>query len=234
MEIRAIGPHVANAVILDVGCANGYSSIRFATDHGAQVVGVDYVEQMVASAEERRASLSPDVQERVEFRRGDVRSLEFPDESFERVVSTRVIINLGEWEEQLAGLQECLRVLRPGGRLLLSEATVGGWRRLNALRTEWGLGEIPMPRFNNYLKESKVVDALASDADLVQIEDFASSYYVATRFLKPLLAQRDGGDHVVDVADPLSEFNRWASQLPPAGDYGTQKLFVFTKRDVSP
>jgi ubiquinone/menaquinone biosynthesis C-methylase UbiE len=224
LEIQTIGPHVAGERTLDVGCANGYSSIRFAGDYGGHVLGVDYVEEMISNAQERRAQLSRPLRDRVEFRVGDARALDLEDDSFDRVVSTRVMINLSGWEEQAAGLGECLRVLRPGGLLLLSEATVGGWSRLNALRKEWGLEGIPMPPFNSYLEESKVIELLSPRADLVAVEDFASSYYVATRFLKPLLARGYDGGVSVDVADPQAEFNRWASRLPAAGDYGTQKL----------
>ena len=36
-------------------------------------------------------------------------------------------------------------------------------------------------------------------------------------------------DIMIDAADPRMEWNRWFSQLPSWGDYGTQKLFVFQK-----
>jgi hypothetical protein len=62
----------------------------------------------------------------------------------------------------------------------------------------------------------------------VELVDFASTYYVGSRVLKPLLAQATGT--LVDVADPMSEWNRWLASLPAAGDYGTQKLFVFRRR----
>jgi hypothetical protein len=51
---------------------------------------------------------------------------------------------------------------------------------------------------------------------------------VGTRVVKPLLARALGGE--VDVADPKMHWNRWCSELPAAGDYGTQKLFVFRKK----
>jgi hypothetical protein len=41
------------------------------------------------------------------------------------------------------------------------------------------------------------------------------------------LARALGG--TIDAADPLMHWNRWFAELPPAGDYGTQKLFVFRK-----
>ncbi len=229
LEIAAIGAHLESGnEVLDVGCANGFSSVQYAARRDVHVLGVDYVEEMIASAQKRRAALDDDARARIEFRVGDVTRLDLPDAAFDRVVSTRVIINLATWDEQLRGLWECARVLRPNGLLLLSEATIQGWHRLNDLRREWGLEEIPMPSFNAYLDEDRVVEALAPALELARIEDFASSYYVVTRVLKPLLAR--ASDAPIDVADPASELNRWASLLPPAGDYGTQKLFVFHKR----
>jgi hypothetical protein len=62
---------------------------------------------------------------------------------------------------------------------------------------------------------------------LVDIADFASTYYVGTRVLKPLIIRALGAG--LDVADPEAEWNRWFAQLPAWGDYGTQKLFVFKK-----
>jgi len=227
LEIAAIGRWIDEAMeVLDVGCANGYSSARYA-QLAAHVVGVDYVPEMVAHAETRRTGLPGDIASRLEFGVGDVTRLDFADRAFDCVVATRVIINLGTWEDQVSGLHECARVLRPGGLLLLSEATEQGWRRLNALRAEWGLPAIGMPSFNLYLDQDRVVDAVRDRLKLQQISDFASSYYVVTRVLKPLLAAAAGAP--VDPADPDAEVNRWASLLPPAGDYGTQKLFVFRK-----
>jgi hypothetical protein len=63
--------------------------------------------------------------------------------------------------------------------------------------------------------------------ELLELSNFASTYYVGTRLLKPLLALVTKAS--VGVADPDAEWNRWFSQLPAAGDYGTQKLFVFRK-----
>jgi SAM-dependent methyltransferase len=228
LEIAAIGARLEpGRRVLDAGCANGYSSARYAA-LGADVVGVDYIPEMIANAESRRQALPAEVAGKLRFRVGDVRSLEFEDASFDAVVSTRVIINLPSWDEQLSGLRECVRVLGPGGLFLLSEATRQGWQRLNVFRREWGLGDIPMPSFNLYLDQDRVVNALAGEVELRELSDFASSYYIASRLLKPLLAA--GADGPIDVADPDAEFNRWAATLPPVGDYGTQKLFVFEKR----
>jgi hypothetical protein len=121
-----------------------------------------------------------------------------------------------------------VRMVKPGGLLLLSEATLQGWQKMNHFRNEWGLADIPMPPFNQYLDEDQVIETMRPEMELVKLDNFASSYYVGTRVLKPLLSQLLGGK--VNAAAPDMEWNRWFSQLPSAGDYGTQKLFIFRKK----
>ena len=229
LEIAAISRFVEPGMaILDAGCATGYSTVRFARPDGVHVLGIDYIPRMITLAEQRRAQLPEEVASRIEFRVGDVRSLdEIGEDAFDLVVTTRVLINLATADEQKRAIHALGRRVRRGGRLLLSEATVGGWERLNALRREWGLPDIGMPPFNLYLTESTVAPAAGDEFALESVENFSSSYFVATRLLKPILAQAT--PHEVDVADPDAEFNRWASQLPPAGDYGVQKLFVLRR-----
>lgn len=213
--------------VLDVGCANGFSSVSFATQRHISLRGLDYIPKMIEAARVRAQESSHELKGAVEFDVGDITRLQEKDASYDKLVVIRVLINLGNWERQRQGLSECLRVLHPGGTLLLSEATLQGWDRLNRLRAEWGLPDIPMPAFNEYLDQERVVAELAGRARLKEICNFASTYYVGTRVLKPLLAKATQAP--LDVADPSSEWNRWFSQMPAAGDYGTQKLFVFEK-----
>jgi hypothetical protein len=84
-----------------------------------------------------------------------------------------------------------------------------------------------MPPFNTYLDEDQVIEAVSPELELIEIVNFASTYFVMSRVVKPLLAQAT--DAPIDVADPGSHWNRWASAIPAAGDYGTQKLFVFRR-----
>ena len=213
--------------VLDVGCANGYSSVQFARTRKIRLKGIDYIPKMIEFARARSSTLLNELAGSIEFEVGDATALSEPAAAFDKVVVIRVLINLGTWDRQLQALRECARVVKPGGILMLSEATVQGWRRLNQLRSEWGLSDIPMPAFNQYLDIDQVVAAIPDQLRLLEIRDFASTYYVGTRLLKPLLAMATKAP--VDIADPNAEWNRWLSQLPAAGDYGTQKLFVFQK-----
>ena len=228
MEIAEISRHLSDDDrVLDIGCANGYSSLQLASARRVQLRGLDYVPKMIEEARTRLQAMKEQIRSSVEFDVGDITELKEPSNTYDKVVVVRVLINLGNWERQLTGLHEAVRVLKPGGLLLLSEATLQGWRRLNAFRVEWGLDEIPMPPFNQYLDEDQVTSAVRNEAELLELSNFASTYYVGTRVLKPLLAKAT--EAPVSVADPNAEWNRWFSQLPQAGDYGTQKLFVFRK-----
>jgi 2-polyprenyl-3-methyl-5-hydroxy-6-metoxy-1,4-benzoquinol methylase len=228
MEIREVlsrlhdGDHV-----LDVGCANGYSTIQLASQKVIRIRGLDYIPEMIEQARAHLRSLPSAIPGEVDFGVGSILSIPENAGAYDKVVVIRVVINLGEWQNQLAALRECARVLKPGGTLLLSEATLQGWTKLNLLRREWNLPHIPMPTFNNYLDEQKVIDSIGTELELIELVNFASTYFVGTRILKPLLAQALGG--ILDPNDPKAEWNRWCSMLPSGGDYGTQKLFVFRK-----
>jgi ubiquinone/menaquinone biosynthesis C-methylase UbiE len=230
LEIREISKRLTDGDrVLDVGCGNGYSTIQFASKKRIRIRGLDYVPEMIEQARLQLSKMSHKLLGTVEFDVGDVTALDGePNDTYDKVVSTRAIINLGEWNCQLKGLRECARVLKPDGIFLLSEATFQGWRRLNSFRREWGLPEIPIPPFNQYLDQEQVIEAVSSDLQLVELVNFASTYYVGTRVFKPLFIQALGAR--ADASNPDMEWNRWFAELPSWGDYGTQKLFVFRRR----
>jgi len=229
MEVREIIQRLDDGDrVLDVGCANGYSTIQYASQKDIQIRGVDYIPEMVDQARLRLQAMAGMLQGSAQFEVGDITALNEPAGAYDKVIVTRVVINLETWERQLQGLSQCVQRLKPGGVFLLSEATLQGWRNMNKFRQEWGMTDIPMPAFNQYLDEDQLIKALAPDLELREMANFSSTYYVGTRVLKPLLAQALGSE--INVANPEMEWNRWFSQLPAAGDYGTQKLFVFVKK----
>lgn len=229
LEIREILKYLENGdFVLDVGCANGYSTIHFAIYKKIRVMGLDYLPNMIEQARELLKQMSDKLSGSVVFEVGDVMTLKLEENIFDKVLLKRVIANLGDYDEQLKGARECIRVLKPGGLLLISDATLQGWRNLNRFRCEWHLEEIPMPSFNNYLDRERISNDLESDIELIEISNFSSTYYVGTRVLKPLLVKLLNLD--INVSDPNMEWNRWFAQLPAWGDYGTQELFVFKKK----
>ncbi|MGW0516398.1 methyltransferase domain-containing protein [Crossiella sp. NPDC003009] len=104
----ALLPHCAGATVLEAGCGEGYGADLIASV-AARVVGLDYDELTVAHV----AKAYP----RVAVLRGNLAALPLADGAVDVVANLQVIEHL--WD-QPGFLAECLRVLRPGGRLLLT------------------------------------------------------------------------------------------------------------------
>jgi len=61
------------------------------------------------------------VRERCEVVTGDMRSMPFPDSTFDLVVSSLAIHNIKDHQGRLQAVDEAVRVLKPGGRLLIGD-----------------------------------------------------------------------------------------------------------------
>ena len=109
--------------LLEVGCGSGALSIRAAlTWPDAQITGMDYwgVAYGYGQAMCEKNAESEGVGFRCAFRHGDANKLDFPDESFDAVVSNYVYHNIMGADQQ-ALLLETLRVLKKGGVFALND-----------------------------------------------------------------------------------------------------------------
>lgn len=103
----------AGTRVLDAGCGTGYNLGWFRRHFGADVTGIDYFRQGLDFCR-RRGERS--------LVRGDAASLPFSGEAFDLVVSFDVLTHLKDEHARAAALGEFLRVLRPGGYLLVRVA----------------------------------------------------------------------------------------------------------------
>ncbi len=228
LEIETIGRFIQpRQHVLDVGCANGFSTFRQLDPHpDAIFTGVDYAESMIAQAERAKQDkkLGSD---RVTFAVNSILDLPFEEGSFDVVYTTRVLINLPTWNEQLQGIEQCLRVVKQGGIVILSE---GFWEPLcllNSLRLLLKLPPLAEHDFNRYLKQSRLEAWLRERGLSFQVEDFSSVYYLGSRVLRELIQkeQLPFGDYTSPVNKLFYQMEREYS----GGGMGVQQAYIIRK-----
>ena len=116
-EITDVLPDQKDLKILDVGCGTGYFSILLAK-LGYQVTGIDLTPDMI----EKGRLLAGEEHVACELTVMDAEQLQFPDQSFDVVISRNLTWTLPHPDKAYA---EWLRVLKKGGILLNFDADYG-------------------------------------------------------------------------------------------------------------
>lgn len=112
--------------ILDMGCGRG-AVLLMAAQHltTGQAVGVDLwrsVDQSGNAMEAtQRNAVAEGVADRVELYTGDMTALPFDDSDFDLIVSSLAIHNIHGSAGRAKAVAEAVRVLRPGGRLMIAD-----------------------------------------------------------------------------------------------------------------
>ena len=120
--------------VLDLGCGRGAVLLAAAklVPRGC-AVGVDIWRADQTGNSEQATWANADaegVADRVELHTRDMTDLEFPDESFDLIVSSLAIHNLPNNGARRSAIAEAVRVLRPGGRVVIAD--IGFTRRYAA------------------------------------------------------------------------------------------------------
>lgn len=107
--------------VLDLGCGGGIDAIVAAQAVGVdgRVIGIDLLEEMCEQA--HRAAVAAGVSGWTEFRPGAIEEIPLADASVDVVISNGVL-NLSARKSR--ALAEIFRVLRPGGRMSVTDLVV--------------------------------------------------------------------------------------------------------------
>jgi len=108
-ELARLLGDVRGRRILDAGCGEGVYS-RYLANAGASVVGIDGSEKMIRYARDKAPQIT--------FQAADLlETLDFPDATFDAVISAGVLMSLPKLDTFLA---ESIRILRPCGVLAVA------------------------------------------------------------------------------------------------------------------
>ena len=132
--------------VLDV-CTGPGMLAAAAIERGAQAIGLDFAQEVVALAQRRVPA--------GEFHRGDAQHLPFPDDSFDAAVCAYGVIHVPVPD---MALREMVRVVRPGGRVAISvwDSTTAnnGFGLVYAAVRAHGSFDVPLPHGPDYFQFS--------------------------------------------------------------------------------
>ncbi|MEE9342150.1 MAG: malonyl-ACP O-methyltransferase BioC [Gammaproteobacteria bacterium] len=164
--------------VLDLGCGTGRATEALLTRYrGASVVGCDISEAMLSHTRRRGRWLR-----RPQCTCGDAESLPFQENSFDLIFSSLMLQWCGDFDR---AMQECQRVLKPGGLLIF---TTFGPDTLIELRRSWAAVDNDT-HVNAFLDMHDIGDALLRQGfaePVMDVERLTMTYESVNQLMRDL------------------------------------------------
>jgi len=218
------------AIIMDVGCGNGYTLGVLANRHPKEnFIGIEKTKELRELAISRFEGI-----ENVSIIEGDIRNKGFSEGvTADILICQRVLINLLNVDDQKKALNNIVYTvkepdaLHSGGTLLFLESFSTTLSKLNEAREEFDLSAIKPAPHNLYLQDDffdiSELKKFISDGS-VEPPNFLSTHYFVTRVLHPLFTK----NNPVKRNSEFVNFFTYALN-ENAGDYSPLKLYKFQR-----
>jgi len=197
--------------VLEVGSGSGGPAVYLAEQLRCHVTGVDINQNGIANAE--RLAVTRGVSDRTVFRAIDASgSLPFPGDSFDAVLSNDAMCHI---PHRRAVLRDWHRVLRPGGRMLFTDALVITGQVSHdeiAARSSIGLYFFVPPGENERLIEAAGFRLLAATDETEAAAMIAQRWYDARDDHRAELTARDGEANFAGLQRFLACVHRLSSE----------------------
>ncbi len=230
LEIRAMSKHLSNGLrILDIGCGNGYTIAKLASEFESEFIGIDLSEPMISCAKEITVNLN--LKGKAEFRTGNILDLDIDSNSFDVVITERLLINLPTWDDQQKAIRKIHSILKNNGLFLMMDATRQGVDRLNEIRKKVGMEPIPHSTKQNWwinrFDEKQIKNFLQEIFNIENIQRFGM-YFFISRVLHPLLVTQ----HKPKFDSPINQIAEDIALKLGTNykDLGHSALFVLRKK----
>jgi len=171
----------AGGRVLEVAIGTGLNLPHYPVD--VTITGVELSPAMLAIARRRAA----DLDRTADLREGDAEQLPFDDGSFDTVVCA---LSLCTIPDPARAVGEMLRVLVPGGRLLLLDHIGSTWPPIYA--AQWLLERLTIPLAGEHFTRRHKATVRAAGFEIVEAERLKAGTIERIAAHKPAIDQRTG------------------------------------------
>ena len=207
LEIRIIKKLLGPGKLLDVGCGEGEGSYAYSQVKGINVTGIDYAKNRLNVARKKY--------KRIKFIHLDVTKKSNLGK-YDYIISQRFLINLASWKEQKRVINNLIKNLRPGGKLILSEGSLQGSKKLDQFRTKLKLVPIPIRWHNVFIDDYNL-----TKMGFKLIGGFGG-YFLLTRGIRPYFDSNLNWN---------CEFNRLAKNVSLPSKYSRIKIWQYETKN---
>jgi ubiquinone/menaquinone biosynthesis C-methylase UbiE len=174
----------AKDTLVDIGCGNGYATAEYAKK-AKFTLGIDYLPDFIRLAKIKYSKFIRS--NKLDFKVGDILRLQQAVKNpVSIVVCERTLINLPTWSDQKKAILNIFQILKPSGKLLLTELTKQGHEMIDDLRYKLGLPQVEKYWSNHYLDEPQFENYIKGLFKIEYSQRFGT-YCMISKAFYPLL-----------------------------------------------